>query len=48
MVRLGDIISSGDFVSSMKKNFSNMALGKAVDGSIMIKSLENMPHLLVA
>ncbi len=48
MVRLGDILSSADFADSMKKNETNLSLGKAIDGSIVIRSLESMPHLLVA
>lgn len=32
----------------MKQSDNNLALGKAIDGSIIIKTLESMPHLLVA
>jgi S-DNA-T family DNA segregation ATPase FtsK/SpoIIIE len=32
----------------MKKNLTNIAMGKAIDGSIVVKSLERMPHLLIA
>ena len=48
MVRLGDILSSNDFANDMKKSDNNLSLGKAIDGSIIIKTLESMPHLLVA
>ncbi len=48
MVRLGDVLSSSEFANAMKKNETNLSLGKAIDGSIVIKSLEAMPHLLVA
>lgn len=48
MVRLGDIISSHEFVNDMKKSDNNLSLGKAIDGTIIIKTLESMPHLLVA
>jgi len=48
MVRLGDVLWSSDFGKSMKENYTNLALGKAIDGSIVIKSLESMPHLLIA
>jgi len=48
MVRLGDVISSDEFNKSIKKNTTNLALWKAIDGSIIVKSLEKMPHLLVA
>lgn len=48
MVKLGDILNSSEFVQDMKKSDNNLSLGKAIDGSIMIKTLESMPHLLVA
>lgn len=48
MVRLGDVLGSGDFATHMKKSFTNLSLGKSVDGSMVIKTLESMPHLLVA
>lgn len=48
MVRLGDVLSSQEFAHNMKNNMTNLTLGKAIDGSIILKSLENMPHLLVA
>lgn len=48
MVRLWDILWSAEFSAAMKKNETNLSLGKAIDGSIVIKSLESMPHLLVA
>lgn len=48
MVRLGDILNSPEFAEEMKDAETNLALGKAIDGSIVIKSLEKMPHLLVA
>ena len=48
MVKLGDILNSTEFVQDMKKSDNNLSLGKAIDGSIMIKTLEAMPHLLVA
>lgn len=48
MVRLGDILSSTDFTQNMKKSDNNLSLWKAIDGSIVIKTLESMPHLLVA
>src|SRR5574344_1490910 len=32
----------------MKKSDNNLALGKAIDGAIVVKTLESMPHLLVA
>ncbi len=48
MVRLGDVLGSSEFTNDMKKSDNNLALGKAIDGSIIIKTLESMPHLLVA
>ena len=48
MVRLGDILSTPDFTADMKKSDNNLSMGKAIDGSIVIKTLESMPHLLVA
>ncbi len=48
MVRLGDILNTTEFTNDMKKSDNNLALGKAIDGSIIIKTLESMPHLLVA
>lgn len=48
MVHLGDVLNTTEFVNDMKKSDNNLALGKAIDGSIIIKTLESMPHLLVA
>ena len=48
MVRLGDIISTEEFSIQMKKNSTNLSLGKGIDGSVQVKTLESMPHLLVA
>ena len=48
MVHLGDVLKSQDFVKAMQDNLTNIALGKAIDGSDVIVPLEKMPHLLVA
>ncbi len=48
MVRLGDMFNTTEFSNDMKKSDNNLALGKAIDGSIIVKTLESMPHLLVA
>ncbi len=48
MVRLGDVLWSNEFANDMKKSDNNLALGKAIDGAVVIKTLESMPHLLVA
>lgn len=48
MVRLGDVINTSEFSEGMKKNLTNLSLGKGIDGSVQIRPLEKMPHLLVA
>lgn len=48
MVRIREIMQSQDFSRWMQKNSTNLAIWKWIDGSIFIKSLEEMPHLLVA
>lgn len=48
MVHLGDVLWSSDFTQTMQKWLMNMTLGKAIDGVNVIKSLEDMPHLLIA
>ena len=48
MVRLGDIMWSQEFQSQIRKVNTTLALGKQIDGSIIVKDLESMPHLLVA
>jgi len=48
VVRLGDVLGSDEFTNDMKKSDNNLAIGKAIDGTIIIKTLESMPHLLVA
>ena len=41
-------MNSAEFQTSMKKSEMGIALGKGIDGSIEIKNLDEMPHLLVA
>lgn len=48
MVHLGDVLWSPDFVRTMQKSLTNLTLWKAIDGTNVIKSLEDMPHLLIA
>lgn len=48
MVKIADILNSDNFQESIKKSDTNLSLGKAIDGSIIVKTLESMPHLLVA
>ncbi len=48
IVKLREIIQSPEFAQSVENNFTNLALGISIDGKKIIKSLESMPHLLVA
>lgn len=48
MVRLWDLFSSVEFTQSMKDNWTNLSVGKWIWWEYVIKSLEKMPHLLVA
>jgi DNA segregation ATPase FtsK/SpoIIIE, S-DNA-T family len=48
MVHLADILESDNYISKMSDNMTNLPIGKAIDGSVLIKSFESMPHLLVA
>ena len=48
MVRIREIIQSSDFTMGMQKNYTNLAIGKSIDWTLFIKSLEDMPHLLIA
>jgi S-DNA-T family DNA segregation ATPase FtsK/SpoIIIE len=48
MVHLGDILESDAFITNIKKSDNNLSLGKAIDGTVIVKTLESMPHLLVA
>jgi DNA segregation ATPase FtsK/SpoIIIE-like protein len=48
MVRLGDVINTQEFSEGMKNESTTLALGKGIDGAIQVKSLESMPHLLIA
>ena len=48
MVKLWDVIASNEFNQEMKKSDNNLALWKSIDGSVVIKTLDGMPHLLVA
>jgi len=48
MVRVGDMLSSKEFQREMTKSSTNLTLWKQIDGSIITKTLEEMPHLLVA
>jgi len=48
MVRLQDILASDEFQKWMTKDDTNLTLGKWIDGSVIVKCLDDMPHLLVA
>jgi S-DNA-T family DNA segregation ATPase FtsK/SpoIIIE len=48
MVKIGDILNAGAFQEAMKKSETGLALGKGIDGSVEVKPLDSMPHLLVA
>jgi len=48
MVRLSEVLGSSDFVEMMNNNLTNLSLGKGIDGKLVIKSLDQMPHLLIA
>ena len=48
MVRLSEVLGSSDFVENMNNNLTNLSLGKGIDGNLVIKSLDQMPHLLIA
>lgn len=48
MVRVSDILSTNEFQDATKVSETNLTLWKAIDGSVVIKTLESMPHLLVA
>ncbi len=48
MIRVRQILGSPSFAESMNKNLTNLVLGIGIDGKLMTKPLEDMPHLLVA
>jgi len=48
MVKLWDVINTREFLEWMKKQCTTLALWKGIDGAIQVKSLEGMPHLLIA
>jgi len=48
IVRIWDMLSSKEFQEDMKSSETNLTLWKQIDGSIITKTLESMPHLLVA
>lgn len=48
IVRLQDLLASNEFQKGMTKDETNLTLWKWIDGSNIIKCLDEMPHLLVA
>ncbi len=48
IVRLQDLLASNEFQKWMTKDETNLTLWKWIDGSNIIKCLDEMPHLLVA
>jgi S-DNA-T family DNA segregation ATPase FtsK/SpoIIIE len=48
IVYLSEVLGSAEFRHAMQTSQTNLALGVGIDGSMIIKPLEKMPHLLVA
>ncbi len=48
MVYLADVFNSHEFAKWVNKNLTNLALWVGIDGTNIVKSLEEMPHLLIA
>jgi len=48
VVHLSEVLGSAEFRQAMQQSQTNLALGVGIDGSMIIKPLEKMPHLLVA
>jgi len=48
MIRLHELLASQEFIAATKDNATNISLGKGIDGKLVVRSLEKMPHLLVA
>ncbi len=47
-VRLREMLGDINFTRSMSDNLTNLTIGKGIDGVNHSKSLEEMPHLLIA
>ncbi len=54
MVKLSEILESTEFQNKVKKDYQEkkwstvLSLGKGIDWDIIVKSLDEMPHLLIA
>lgn len=48
LIKVRDILSWVEFSKSMQNNLTNLTIGKDIAGMHVVKSLEEMPHLLVA
>jgi len=48
LVRIREVMEWLEFTRGMWDNFTNLTIGKSIDGGHIVKPLESMPHLLVA
>jgi len=48
LVRFHDVVSSVNFAQGMQEKLTNLTIWKGITGEYVIRSLESMPHLLVA
>ena len=48
MVRIREIMEGLNFTKAIGDSFTNLTIGKAIDGTHIVKPLESMPHMLVA
>ncbi len=54
MLKLGELLESNEFQTTVKKEYQEkkgstvLSLGKGIDGQNIVKSLDEMPHLLIA
>lgn len=48
LVKLPDVLNTSQFSKAMEESSTNLSVGIGIDGSIQTKTLEKMPHLLVA
>jgi S-DNA-T family DNA segregation ATPase FtsK/SpoIIIE len=48
LVSLREVLGWVTFAKAMQSGFTNLTVGKGIDGLHVVKSLEEMPHLLIA